>query len=126
LPVANHSYFNKNIPSLLEDANTAFQGLCNTFQQIQTPQQPAIVNLITPPSTLHQHPQFLDPKPFDRIHSLYPIFKQKAKAKIHADGAIYGLEQGQVNYLFSRLINMAARTILPWLNSYALLTIEEF
>jgi len=118
----------ENISALLEAATPIIQGLRTAFQPAQAPQQPAVTNPTTPPSpsALHQRPRFPDPEPFDGTRALYPVFKQKAKAKIYIDGAIYGTEQGQVNYLFSRLISTAAKTVLPWLNSNALYSMEDF
>ena len=60
---------------------------------------------------------FPDPEPFDGTHSSYPVFKQKARAKISIDGAVYGTEAGQVNYPFNRFTGTAAKFVLPWLNT---------
>ena len=78
------------------------------------------------PTLSPQRPRFPDPEPFDGTRLSYPVFKQKAKAKIDMDGGIYGSERGQVNYLFSRLSGNAAKTVLPWLNSQPDPTLSSF
>jgi hypothetical protein len=91
------------------------------------PTQPEVpVNALS--TYRHQRPRFPDPEPFDGTRSLYPVFKQKARAKINIDGAIYGSEAGQVDYLFNRLTGPAAKCVLPWLNagSATKMTLDTF
>lgn len=75
---------------------------------------------------VHHRPRFPDPEPFDGTRTSYPVFKQKARAKIEIDGAIYESEPGQVNYLFNRLSGTAAKIVLPWLNAHHSPTLASF
>ena len=81
-----------------------------------------------PTTHQNQRPRFPDPEPFDGTRSLYPVFKQKARAKVSIDGAVYGTEAGQVNYLFNRLAGTAAKVVLPWLNTRSMenVTLDSF
>lgn len=78
------------------------------------------------PMLSSQRPRFPDPEPFDGPRLSYLVFKQKVKAKIDMDGAIYGSECRQVHYLFSRLSGNAAKVVLPWLNSQSDPTLFSF
>lgn len=92
-----------------------------TLAPEQAPTEASIVNH-------HQRPRFPDPEPFDGTRSSYPVFKQKARAKIDIDGTIYDTEAGRVNYLFNRLTGTAAKVVLPWINTQPIdyLTLHAF
>lgn len=111
------------IPSLIKAASPIFESLRTAMSKRTNTDIPAS---ITSMATHHQRPRFPDPEPFDGTRALYPIFKQKAKAKINIDGSIYGTENGQVSYLFNRLSGTAAKIVLPWLNSQANPTVDNF
>lgn len=102
------------IPPLLELVSPIFERLRAAMSNRTNTNIPVSV---TSMATHHQRPRFPDPEPFDGTRALYPIFKQKAKAKINIDGSVYGSENGQVSYLFNRLSGTAAKIVLPWLNS---------
>ena len=125
----NSSLEKKGLPAdqiqkIVNETTPIIEGLRTSIKQKEdpstdTPRQPM-------PMLSSQRPRFPDPEPFDGTRLSYPVFKQKAKAKIDMDGAIYGSECGQVNYLFSRLSGTAAKTVLPWLNSQSHPTLLSF
>lgn len=97
----------EEIPSLIKDATPIYEKLCTSVRSDLSK---------TPLPQYTQRPRLPDPEPFDGTRSNYPVFKQKANAKIEIDGPIYESERGKVNYLFNRLIGTAAKTALAWLS----------
>ena len=112
---------NDNITGLLQAADPIFKELCTS---LKSPMPPTPPQDTTP--KVHHRPRFPDPEPFDGTRTSYPVFKQKARAKIDIDGAIYDSELGQVNYLFNRLSGTAAKVVLPWLNAHHSPTLASF
>lgn len=111
----------EDILPLIKAAHPIFEGLRSSMQQSTSLPVPA-----TSTASHYQRSRFPDPEPFDGTRTLYPVFKQKAKAKVDIDGAVYGSEKGQVSYLFNRLSGTAAKIVLPWLNSQKDITVGAF
>ena len=112
------------IAKVVNETTPIIEGLRPSIEQKETPCTDTLRQPM--PMSSSQRPRFPDPEPFDGSRHSYPVFKQKAKAKISMDSAIYGSECGQVNYLFSRLSGNAAKTVLPWLNSQSNPTLFSF